>query len=1218
MNKRRYRLIFSRTKSCLVPVAEFMKTVTESNLSKKSIEGRQIEIYRLSFISNAVSHAIKTMKYIPVFLFPMPVAFANNPSVVVDEKYQDKTKITITENRVVLVDIAKPEYDGISDNRFSQFTVENGAVFKNNMQEAESTLVKHLEKNPHLEDKAASAILTQVTGTQSTTLHGGLEVLGQKADLFIVNPNGVTINGVQTFNTDRFVVSTSQVIEPSKGLNLNVAQGQVTITEKGLSTEGLSYVDIVAKKIEQKGAIKPNTTGAHVKPANITLVAGSAEYNVTTGCVTAKSVLNESDVILTGGEAGSMYGDKIRFIVTDTGAGVNHQGIILSSSDVEIEMKKGDIRLNQLHANNLVEIKNGKDFTLKKDLNANKVHLDSEKAILQKATLEAKANANVTTQALELKDKSKFRTHKAKLNVTNLSTDAGSEVIATDLNVTANNIFNNGTISAANNRLDTSYLRNQGTILAKENVSISVIGEQNKTYRKENEFKAIQSQYINLGSIQSEKDARLTFKNNTSFSAVAHLNKGLPQAKNSLTVDADYFEVEQGQKIELDNNVTINSEHFINNGLLTTGGYLKVSSHFDIENSGLLGAGKGYHLVSNNSNITNNVKGILHSQGTSLLDSVYKVVNDGKIISRDKLTVNTRYLLNNATLSGELTTPSSTHHTSLYYRRNSARNDLYQLEMRLNDFNASNLKITNMGQIRAEGDFEFIQKPLNGDEFKGIDNFGVINVQGRFNNNGTDRIHNGIKGISKNLIDDYFNNYSVDVILKFQPRSQLLFLSGPLSGQTSAQYATLGQFLDGLLSRDETLRSSAYSGYYHEYLKLLKNIESEQLQNALTQVLGQNWDTQNREVLKAKWEEAKSRKDQWIHFYPSSTAKILAKEITGSITHIQNGQGGQSGQFDHSINVGEHSIHIPKVSFKTFNTQEIEQGADIDLSILIGLLSETDLFIDRSLQFLPNTPPLVDASEEESARKERERQALEKRKQQELAEQRKREEEKRQRELAEAKKKREAEEKARQEQLEKERKAFEERQRQEQEALAEKLRKEAEERDRLQREKAAQEKQKREEAERQKRLEAEKRQRELEAERRRLEEEKQRLAEKERARLAEEERRRLAEEQKRIEEEQKRLAEQERQRKEAERQRLEEQERQRQEAERQRLADIERQKRELAERQEQERRALEEKARLEKEAREKAFQEQVNALLVGSDRPRVQVDPLYHTRVKYI
>lgn len=40
-----------------------------------------------------------------------------------------------------------------------------------------------------------------------------------------------------------------------------------------------------------------------------------------------------------------MHGKNIKLIVTDKGAGVKHDGIILSENDIQIEMNEGDLEL---------------------------------------------------------------------------------------------------------------------------------------------------------------------------------------------------------------------------------------------------------------------------------------------------------------------------------------------------------------------------------------------------------------------------------------------------------------------------------------------------------------------------------------------------------------------------------------------------------------------------------------------------------------------------------------------------------------------------------------------------------------------------------------------------------------------------------------------------------------------------------------------------------
>ncbi|EGP05984.1 PfhB1, partial [Pasteurella multocida subsp. gallicida str. Anand1_poultry] len=80
-------------------------------------------------------------------------------------KGDHQTKIKHTENHVIIVDIAKPNQNGISDNRFKKFNIPNGAVFNNSAKEKRSQLVGYLPGNQNLtEGSEAKAILNQVTG----------------------------------------------------------------------------------------------------------------------------------------------------------------------------------------------------------------------------------------------------------------------------------------------------------------------------------------------------------------------------------------------------------------------------------------------------------------------------------------------------------------------------------------------------------------------------------------------------------------------------------------------------------------------------------------------------------------------------------------------------------------------------------------------------------------------------------------------------------------------------------------------------------------------------------------------------------------------------------------------------------------------------------------------------------------------------------------------
>lgn len=53
----------------------------------------------------------------------------------------------------------------------------------------------------------------------------------------------------------------------------------------------------------------------------------------------------QGEIAISGASTGAMYGKNIKLIVTDKGAGVKHDGIILSEADIQIETHEGDVEL---------------------------------------------------------------------------------------------------------------------------------------------------------------------------------------------------------------------------------------------------------------------------------------------------------------------------------------------------------------------------------------------------------------------------------------------------------------------------------------------------------------------------------------------------------------------------------------------------------------------------------------------------------------------------------------------------------------------------------------------------------------------------------------------------------------------------------------------------------------------------------------------------------
>ncbi|WP_048736551.1 two-partner secretion domain-containing protein, partial [Necropsobacter massiliensis] len=1115
MNKNRYKLIFSKSRGCLIPVAEYIKSALGGGSKAKESDKKTVQDkpeYIKSVLSNFVGAYLNPVKSVDILksknisLLLLTVlssaAFAEDGAIV--DPNNRNTKIKYTENKVLIVDVAKPGNDGISDNHFSKFNVENGSVFNNSLQEGNSYLVGHLDKNQNFDKQTAKAILTQVTGSEMSKIRGGLEVFGDKADLLLVNPNGVNINGVQTFNTDRFVVSTGEVAQPQDGVNLSVKRGTVTIDENGLATDGLKYLDIVAKKIEQKGAIRHAKESKDAQQTNITLVAGSSEFNVRDSKLTAKNEKSD-DVAISGSEAGAMYGNHIRLITTDSGAGVNHKGIILSESDIALNNNAGKVEVNTVQSKGNIYAEGSQDFSVTGELNADKhIQLRSETVRVEKNAKIRAQHVNVSNaKQVQVKENAKIAGPQVDIHSNITTVDAIEKITATHLSVKGQTLENNGIVSSRHAKIDVDKLVNNETILAQKSLHITtkgmaadslIMGGKLQGFdldKLKNQFERHKNGFQNAGTIQSLENATLTFKDNTNYFSSLHK---LPEAKASLTLSAHHLNINNKADLQTEGNLTLTGQEFTNEGVLASGKHLSVNITNNINNRGLLGARKHLTLTSEKGNIINNAGGVFHSEGEMTLDAHDQVYNAGDILSKRKLTISAQRLLNDVILNKNDVSVIRTRQDKTHNHYGRTWTGVYRFLGYIPELK-NDLQALHLGKIRSEGGLTFNQKDSSLAE-AGIINHGVINIRGTFENNGTKQIINNMKSIDKTIVD--YLKQPTFAVLSFYPKFNL-FGTG-LAGPGVKEFRNLFDMIDYVLSKDYALYyTRLYLSERAQVFKLLKSIEHPQLQQVLTAALGQNWEGQSMETLAKNWQRTKEGKTTALHFYPAEKAKILADNITGEADLLRNGEQAEKDSFNNEINVGKHKLNIPAPQFKPFIADE-EQHSGIDLSVLAELLANPNLFIDRSLQLeKPKHQPLPhDKEDNDLLQESEEEKQLRLERELEQARQKKLQAEKRHQELAAQKQK----EKAQQQALERKKredalKALQEKQRQEQEELKRKLQAEKETQARKQHEdelKALAEKHKKEQEALQQKLEAEK-QAQLEKQRKEQEEQLRKLEE---------------------------------------------------------------------------------------------------------------------------
>ena len=94
---------------------------------------------------------------------------------------------------------------------YREFNVDsNGVVLNNSASDLTHATLGNIAKNNNLTNGSASVILNEVTSNRASSLNGFIEVAGQRADVVIANPNGISCSGCSFINTNKAVLTTGE------------------------------------------------------------------------------------------------------------------------------------------------------------------------------------------------------------------------------------------------------------------------------------------------------------------------------------------------------------------------------------------------------------------------------------------------------------------------------------------------------------------------------------------------------------------------------------------------------------------------------------------------------------------------------------------------------------------------------------------------------------------------------------------------------------------------------------------------------------------------------------------------------------------------------------------------------------------------------------------------------------------------------------------------
>ncbi len=302
-------------------------------------------------MNRTVSHCVAMLLSLHAALVPsIGLAQAVPDPVLAPVPVKDASPIVGSANGTPVVNIAAPNAQGVSHNKFTSYDVDpSGLIINNSAVPAVSLIGGGTAANRNLAGGAAASLIINevIAANTGSRLLGYQEVLGPKAELVIANPWGITCNGCGFVNTPRVTLTTgTPQFGNGGGLSgFTISGGQIAIGADGLDASRASVLDLVARSVKLDGSVFAGSS-ANKLSGTIGLFggAGSFNYNARSG-TGAPGTGPAPEFAIDSGLLGGLYADRIALIVNEAGAGVRNAGNMAAFADDLTIDAKGKILL---------------------------------------------------------------------------------------------------------------------------------------------------------------------------------------------------------------------------------------------------------------------------------------------------------------------------------------------------------------------------------------------------------------------------------------------------------------------------------------------------------------------------------------------------------------------------------------------------------------------------------------------------------------------------------------------------------------------------------------------------------------------------------------------------------------------------------------------------------------------------------------------------------
>ena len=390
MNKRHYKVIFSRVLNQLVVVSELAKSQGKAQSENVSSEQEKTGLFSTALSLNPIHFSLMLALG---FVFLSPSVHAEDMAIRADKSAPGNQQPTVlqTGNGLPQVNIQTPSAGGVSRNQYSQFDVaEKGAVLNNARKAAQTQMAGWVQGNPNLARGEAKVILNEVNSANPSRLKGYVEVAGKKADVVIANPSGIQCDGCGVINAGRTTLTTGKAdVENGELKGYRVKGGKVTVGQKGMDNSQSDYTDIIAEKAEIKGGvwskkgIKVTTGKNNVDRTNDSVVYVGDKNTDNTDRTSDTQGENQSYSVDVS-QLGGMYAEKIHLVDNGQGLGVRNAGHIgAAAGEVKIDSQGKIVNSGTISS------------TQQAELSAKKTIENTEKIETKQGNVSLRSQANV-------------------------------------------------------------------------------------------------------------------------------------------------------------------------------------------------------------------------------------------------------------------------------------------------------------------------------------------------------------------------------------------------------------------------------------------------------------------------------------------------------------------------------------------------------------------------------------------------------------------------------------------------------------------------------------------------------------------------------------------------------------------------------------------------------------------------------------------------------